>query len=74
MKQEFQKVVTNGDGYENNWNKIYDVYKNANKELAEEFEDTINGNLPSNWDSNMPTFEEDESLATRQASGKTLNA
>ena len=74
VKQEFQKVVTNGDGYENNWNKIYDAYKNANKELAEEFEDTINGNLPSNWDSNMPTFKEDESLATRQASGKTLNA
>ena len=74
VKQEFQKVVTNGDDYENKWNKIYDAYKNANKELSEEFENTINGNLPSNWDSNMPIFKEDESLATRQASGKTLNA
>ena len=74
VKQEFQKVVTNGDDYENNWNKIYDAYKNANKELAEEFENTIKGDLPSNWDSNMPIFKEDESLATRQASGKTLNA
>ena len=74
VKQEFQKVVRNGDDYENNWNKIYDSYKNANKELAEEFENTIKGNLPSNWDSNMPIFKEDESLATRQASGKTLNA
>ncbi len=74
VKKEFQKVVTNGNDYESNWNKIYDSYKNANKELAKEFENVINGNLPDNWDNNMPVFKEDESLATRQASGKTLNA
>ena len=33
----------------------------------------MKGNLPHDWDKNLPKFNEDESLATRQASGKTLN-
>ncbi len=73
VKQEFQKVVTNGNDYERRWNEIYESYKNDNKELAEEFEDLIIGKLPENWDKNIPIFNLDESLATRQASGKTLN-
>ena len=73
VKQEFQKVVTNGNDYERKWNEIYESYKNDNKELAEEFEDLIIGKLPENWDKNIPIFNLDESLATRQASGKTLN-
>ena len=73
VKQEFQKVVTNGNDYERRWNEIYESYKNDNKELAEEFENLIRGKLPENWDKNIPIFNLDESLATRQASGKTLN-
>ena len=73
VKQEFQKVVTNGNDYERKWNEIYESYKNDNKELAEEFENLIIGKLPENWDKNIPIFNLDESLATRQASGKTLN-
>jgi len=73
VKQEFQKVISKGNDYENEWNEIYNSYKNDNKELAIEFENLMKGNLPENWDSNIPIFNEDESLATRQASGKTLN-
>ena len=73
VKQEFQKVVTNGNDYERRWDEIYESYKNDNKELAEEFENLIRGKLPENWDKNIPIFNLDESLATRQASGKTLN-
>ena len=73
VKQEFQKVVTNGNDYERRWDEIYESYKNDNKLLAEEFENLIRGKLPENWDKNIPIFNLDESLATRQASGKTLN-
>jgi transketolase len=73
VKTEFQKAISKGKEYESNWQNIYDSYKNSNKDLALEFEDMMNNKLPQNWDKDIPIFKEGESLATRQASGKTLN-
>ncbi len=74
VKTEFQKTISQGKEYESEWQNLYNSYKNVNNDLALEFEDVMNNKLPSNWDDNLPTFDEGESLATRQASGKTLNA
>jgi transketolase len=74
VKQEFQKTISTGKEYESDWKKIYDSYNSENNKLASEFESIIHGNLPDDWDKNLPTFNKDESLATRQASGQTLNA
>ena len=73
VKKEFQKTISKGKEYESNWQQIYESYNNINNELASEFENVMKGNLPHDWDKNLPTFNKDESLATRQASGKTLN-
>ena len=73
VKKEFQKTISKGKEYESDWQQIYDSYNAVNNTLASEFENVMKGNLPHDWDKNLPKFNEDESLATRQASGKTLN-
>jgi len=56
------------------WNKLYKNYKKRHPELAKEYEDITAGKLPEGWEKKLPIFEAGEDLATRKASGKTLNA
>ena len=60
---------------EQKWNELYASYKAAFPELAAEYEQAISGELPAGWDANLPVFSAtDGKMATRQASGKVLNA
>lgn len=57
------------------WNALFSEYRKANPELASEFESLSRGQLPSGWKDKLPVFKAEEGkLATRQASGKVLNA
>ena len=59
---------------EADWNELYKNYKERHPELAKEFEDITAGKLPEGWKDKLPLFKPGEDLATRKASGKTLNA
>ena len=59
---------------ETEWNDLYKNYKKRHPELAKEYEDITAGKLPDGWEKKLPVFEAGEELATRKASGKTLNA
>jgi transketolase len=64
-----------GIDYEKKWNETYAKYKEKFPALAAEYELARSGGLPARWDANMPTFKgSDPAMATRQASGKVLNA
>jgi len=70
-----EKIVTRGAQKEEEWNELFAAYEKANPQLAEELTRAINNELPANWDEQLPTFEPGEdTLATRAASGKVLNA
>src|SRR5688572_1311703 len=57
------------------WNALFSEYRKAHPELASEFESLSRGQLPSGWKDKLPVFKAEEGkLATRQASGKVLNA
>ncbi len=57
------------------WNKLLDGYKIEYPELANEFERLMQGKLPLDWEKSLPIFSSTEGkMATRQASGKVLNA
>lgn len=57
------------------WNALFAEYRKSHPELAKEFETLSKGQLPSGWKDKIPSFKpEDGKLATRQASGKVLNA
>lgn len=56
------------------WNNLYKSYKEKFPELAKEYESISSGNFNSVWEEKLPKFKPGEKMATRNASGKTLNA
>jgi transketolase len=64
-----------GAELEKKWNDLYKAYKEKYPELAAEYELAASGELPKGWDADLPVFKaSDGKMATRQASGKVLNA
>lgn len=64
-----------GEEKEKSWNELFQQYRKAHPELAKEYELLSSGKLPEGWKEKLPSFKpEDGKLATRQASGKVLNA
>ncbi|WP_100010876.1 transketolase [Lentibacillus sediminis] len=74
--QDFrEKIGKDGEEKEAAWQEQLKTYKEKYPELAKEFQLVLDGELPSDWDKNLPVFEAGEdTLATRAASGKVLNA
>ncbi len=71
----YRNAGKKGAPKEQEWNQLFQEYKKANPELAKEYELLSTGRLPEGWKDKLPTFKpEDGKLATRQASGKVLNA
>jgi transketolase len=57
------------------WSKQFAAYKSKYASEAAEIEQMLAGELPTNWDSSIPTFAADpKGMATRASSGKVLNA
>ena len=51
------------------------AYAQAFPALAEELQRSLRGDLPHDWDADMPVFPADaKGIATRVASGKVMNA
>ncbi|MDC3414239.1 transketolase [Terrihalobacillus insolitus] len=74
--QDFEeKIQKQGQETEDKWNKLFDAYKEKYPELATELQQAINGELPQNWDQDLPVYEPGKDKpATRAASGDVLNA
>lgn len=56
------------------WNEKMAAYAAAEPSLAVELNRCIAGGLPEDWDASLPNFEAGTKLATREASGKALDA
>ncbi|HVV54190.1 MAG TPA: transketolase [Mucilaginibacter sp.] len=63
-----------GAGIEDKWNDLFKSYKEKFPELAAEYELLAADKLPKGWDAELPVFKPEGKMATRQASGKVLNA
>ncbi|MBV9228445.1 MAG: transketolase, partial [Chloroflexi bacterium] len=70
----FRESVERGAQQEHEWQQAYNAYKAEYAELASQWERELNGELPAGWDSDLPVWKAGEAVATRVASGKTLNA
>jgi transketolase len=70
----FRKAVANGEGLEGEWNARFTELEKRRPDLASEWKRRFRGELPSGWDSGLPRFKAGDKLATREASGKALNA
>lgn len=70
----YRKAGNKAAKHEDVWNTLYKNYKKQYPELANEYERIASGQLPDGWEKSLPTFDANTKLATRKASGKTLNA
>lgn len=71
----FRQAIERGEQAEREWQGRLAAYWKAFPNLAADWEHYVRGELPDGWAAKIPTFTPaDGSLATRQASGKVLNA
>jgi transketolase len=56
------------------WNKKFEAWKNNEPERAKLLARILSKELPTDWDSLVPTFEAGKDVATRKASGDVINA
>lgn len=67
-----EKTQQKGQEAQNEWNKVWENYKNQYPELAQELENSINGKI-SEKAFEIPKFSSEKPMATRSASGQVLN-
>jgi transketolase len=71
----FRQAIEEGERAEAEWQARLRAYRQAFPELAAEWDRYVRGELPEAWTAKIPTFQPaDGPMATRQASGKVLNA
>jgi len=70
-----REIAKEGAGEEKEWNNLFSAYAREFPELAQELSALIKGELPPDWDKDLPVFDPTSgSIATRSAGGKILNA
>ena len=72
--KNFRQAIDRGAKLEQEWNEKFAAYEREYPELAKEWRAWQSGQLPEGWQQAMPVFPSDKPLATREASGKALNA
>ena len=70
----FRQCVERGAQQEAEWQTKFAAYEKAQTDKAQEWRDWASGKLPDGWQSKLPVFPADKPMATREASGKVLNA
>ncbi|MBI5251593.1 MAG: transketolase [Desulfomonile tiedjei] len=72
---EFRLSVERGKRLEQEWLDMFEAYRASFEEDAETLQRQFRGELPEDWDADIPAFGPDpKGMATRVASGKILNA
>jgi len=75
VKTYSNQIIQGGQKLEGEWNQKFTEYTKKYPDLAEQFHQIQNSELPDGWHKNLPTFPADiKGLATRQSNGKVLNA
>jgi transketolase len=71
----FREAIPNGKKSESEWNELFDRYSKAFPDLAREWKQVKSRKYGDAWKEAIPSFSPAEGdIATRQASGKVLNA
>jgi len=72
--QHFRKAAKDGERAEQQWQKLYQEYCNVHPDLASEWGSCREKKFAEEWRRVLPVFPPDKPMATREASGKVLNA
>ncbi len=70
-----RKALDRGSKLQSEWQARFDAYARAYAAGARQFTEAMAGKLPDGWDASLPAFTpDDKPVASRVASGATLNA
>jgi transketolase len=73
--EHFRRAVGKGREVEADWRERFAAYERDYPKLAHELRRLVKGELPPNWNEEIPHFPADEKgVKTRVASGKVMNA
>jgi len=71
---EFRRCVERGRELEADWRERFARYAQRYPELARRYNAALGGELPQDWDAELPKFSPAETLATRQSASKAMAA
>src|SRR5947209_17331702 len=66
----FRRSIDRGAQFEDQWNDLVSKFEEKHADSGKQWRQTISGELPDDWETHLPTFEDAEAVATRVASGK----
>jgi transketolase len=70
----FRRSIDRGAQTEAQWNELVSGYVDEHSELGSMFRTMMSGELPKDWETHLPSFEDAKPVATRVASGQVINA
>lgn len=70
----FREAIPHGAQSEKQWQTLVEKYQQQYPDLARMWQTVMDGELPADWESHLPKFENAKPMATRAASGEVINA
>src|SRR5712692_8014476 len=70
----FRRSVERGAQMEREWNELVRNYESKHPDLGSMWHTVMSGDLPKDWETHLPNFEDAKPVATRAASGQVINA
>jgi transketolase len=71
----YREAISRGAEWESQWRAKMAAYRNDYPELAAELDRRLRGELPPDWEADLPSYPADaRGIATRAASGQVINA
>lgn len=74
VRANFAELRAKAEAHEASWQKLFSEYERAYPELAQEFRRRMSGELPADWDKDLPLFSPGTKISTRKASESVLQA
>jgi transketolase len=74
VSAHFQREAEKGAAAQAAWNDALAAWRKAHPDLSAQWDAFFSGALPADWAAKLPAFKAGDGLATRQASGKVINA
>ncbi|MBM7094279.1 transketolase [Bacillus sp. H-16] len=73
VRDHYKTLAEHGAEKEQQWNDLFEGYKEAYPELAKELKHAMSGELPEGWDKDVPVYQVGDKLATRASGGEVIN-
>ena len=70
----FREAVQSGEREEAEWRALVSKYEQSHPEKSRLWRTIMAGELPEDWETHLPKFENAPAMATRVASGEVINA